>query len=813
MKNINELLHELTIEEKAALLEGVDSWNTNEIPRLNIPKLFLTDGPHGLRKVRVASGGFGVSNNEHSTSFPTSATVAASWNPEHAYRIGAAIAEECVAADVDVLLAPGINIKRSPLCGRNFEYFSEDPLLSGKFGSAFVQGVQSKGVGCSVKHFAANSNENFRFNGDSIVDERALREIYLKAFEIVVKEAKPYTVMCSYNRLNGVYASENKLLLTQILRNEWDFDGVVMTDWGATCDRVAGVKAGCDLDMPGSVWHNRKSIITAAQNGQLPMQELNQSVERMLRLIDKCTSLKKENNVNIQSHAQLACAVAKDSAVLLKNDGVLPLSGGEKLLVIGEMFEKMRYQGAGSSLINPPKVISPKQAFDQRDIAYRYEKGFRCFYTERDSQLEQAALTAAKQADTILFLGGLSDFEESEGFDREHMRMGENQTALLQSLIAMGKKVVLILFAGAPVELPFLGGLSAVLNMYLPGMYGGEAVAALLYGEVSPSGKLTESWTMRIEESSCFADYNKSLSSNYYESIYVGYRFYDKAKTKLLFPFGFGLSYTSFDYSNLSITKHEGTLTVQADITNTGTYAGAEAVQLYVKNNQGNVFKAEKELRAFTKIFLRAGETKTVTMSFQLSDLSYWNVDQHRWVLENGSYELSVAAAANDIRLQAELLIAEGEELPSPYSVEIMEAYAVPPHSIPKCFTELVGYEAAATSDSIHGPLTLESSLQDFKRSFAGRFLYQAVMHVIQKEYKQALAMPDSLERDTRLKNSYFVVKMMPLNSIRSMCMSSSGKFTYNIAVGFVEMANGRLLQGIKTIMKKDRKIPLPSEH
>lgn len=811
MENIKELVHELTIEEKAALLEGVDSWNTNEIPRLRIPKLFLTDGPHGLRKVRVANGGFGVSNNEHSTSFPTSATVAASWNPEHAYRIGAAIAEECVAADVDVLLAPGINIKRSPLCGRNFEYFSEDPLLSGKFGSAFVQGVQSKGVGCSVKHFAANSNENFRFNGDSIVDERALREIYLKAFEIVIKEAKPYTVMCSYNRLNGVYASENRLLLTQILREEWGFDGVVMTDWGATCDRVSGVKAGCELDMPGSVWHNRKSLISAAKTGQLTMKELNQAVERMLTLIDKCTSHKKESAVNMESHAQLACEVAKDSAVLLKNDGVLPLSRGESLLVVGEMFEKMRYQGAGSSLINPPKVISPKQAFDHRGIVYRYEKGFRCFYSERDPQLEQAALAAAKQADTILFFGGLSDFEESEGFDREHIRMGENQTALLQSLIATGKKVVLILFAGAPVELPFLDGLSAVLNMYLPGMYGGEAAAALLYGEVSPSGKLTESWTLRIEDSSCFADYNKSLSSNYYESVYVGYRFYDKAKTKLLFPFGFGLSYTSFNYSNLSFTKHEGMLTVKADITNVGAYAGAEAVQLYVKNNQSNVFKAEKELKAFTKVFLQAGETKTVTMSFQLNDLSYWNVDQHRWVLENGSYELCVAAAANDIRLQAELLITEGENIPSPYSAEVMRAYARPPQSIPECFAQLVGYETAELSQS-HRQLTLESSLLEFKRSLAGRILYYAVMYVIEKEYKKALAMPDSLERDTRLKNSYFVVKMMPLNSLRSMCMSSSGKFTYNFAIGFVEMANGRLLQGIRTIMKKDRRLPLPSE-
>lgn len=811
MKSKNTLLKQLTIEEKAALLEGIDSWNTNGIPRLGIPKLFLTDGPHGLRKVRSAGGGFAVSDNAHSTAFPTSVTVASSWNPEYAKRMGEAIAEECNAEEVDVLLAPGVNIKRSPLCGRNFEYYSEDPLVSGKFGTAFVQGVQNRGVGCSVKHFAANSNENFRFVGNSIVDERALREIYLRAFESVVKEAKPYTVMCSYNQLNGVFASQNKKLLSSILREEWGYEGVVLTDWGATCDRVEGVVAGCDLDMPGGVWHNRKTVIEAAKTGKLPMHKLDQAVERMLGLVEQCTSKKpKGGGYNPESHAQLSCEIAKDSAVLLKNDGTLPLSGKENLLVVGEMFEKMRYQGAGSSLINPPKVITPMNAFDERGVSYIYEKGFRCFYTERDTTLEQAALNAAKQADTILFFGGLSDFEESEGFDREHMKLGDNQTELLNALIATGKKVVLVLFAGAPVELPFFDKLSSMLNMYLPGMYGGEAAAALLYGEVTPSGKLAESWPMHNSSTSCYADYNRSANSNYYESIYVGYRFYDKAGTTLRFPFGYGLSYTSFQYSNLSFSQSGETITVKTDVTNIGGRSGSEIIQLYVKNNRGKVFKADKELRAFSKVFLIEGETKTVELNFNQSDLSYWNVKEQRWVLENGTYEIAVAASAADIRLKTSITITGEKEAVSPYSADIMAAYDKPPLRIPSAFAELVGYRLpVAVSKS---KLTIESTLAEFKRTLMGRILYTGVMHVIQKDYKKAKAMPNSLERDTRMKNSHFVVKMMPYNSIRSMCMSSGGKFTYQTAIGFAELANGNLIKGLKTLLKREKPLPLPGE-
>lgn len=810
MKKISALLSKLNLEEKTALLEGVDSWNTNPVPQKGVPSLFLTDGPHGLRKVNHASGGFGVADNEHSTAFPTSATVACSWNPENAFRMGKAIAQECVAAGVNVLLAPGVNIKRSPLCGRNFEYYSEDPLLSAECGAAFVEGVQSMGIGCSVKHFAANSNENYRFVGDSVVDERALREIYLRAFERVVKETKPYTVMCSYNRLNGTTMSQNREMLTDLLRDEWGFDGAVVTDWGAARDRVEGVRAGCDLEMPGGVAHNRNALIEAAKSGALPEKDLDRSVGNILRLVEKCSGVKMGIPYDKKAHAELSCRIAADSAVLLKNDGILPLNGEENLLVVGEMFEKMRYQGAGSSLIDPPYISTPQNAFDRRKIRYRYRKGYRCFYTERNPALEQEALREAEDADVVLFFGGLSDFEESEGFDRQHMRLGENQTALLNLLLETGKKVILVLYAGAPVELPFFENLSGLLNMYLPGMYGGEATAALLYGEISPSGKLAESWPMCAEDSSCSDDYDRGPISWYYESVYVGYRFYDKAKTKLRFPFGYGLSYTSFTYRNLTVEHRGGDIAVTAEITNAGGKSGAEVVQLYVKNAESRVFKPEKELRAFTKVFLNAGETKRVELKFTEKDLSYWNVKRHAWVLENGRYEICLAASCEDVRLSAPLEISEGEDPAPVYSETVSQAYALPPKAVPPCFNELLGRRAPERSAS--SPLTLESSLLEFRRTFAGKILYASVMNTVRKDYRKALSMPDSQARDARLKNTYFVVKMMPFNSVRSMCMSSGGQFQYYTAVGFVELANGHLIRALKAFLSKEKKIPLPRD-
>jgi beta-glucosidase len=798
---LDGLVDALTVDEKALLLEGVDSWNTNAIPRLGIPPLFVTDGPHGVRKVRDASGAFGLADTVPSTAFPTSATVANSWDPENSRRMGAAIGRESVARGVDVLLAPGVNIKRNPLCGRNFEYFSEDPLVSGAFGTAFVQGVQGEGVATSVKHFAANSNEDFRFVGDSLVDERALREIYLPAFERVVKDAQPATVMCAYNALNGTFCSDNRELLTGILRDEWGFDGVVMTDWGATHDRIASINAGCELDMPGQVAHNRAQIVAGVADGRIAPATLDEAVRRMLKLVGRSANGTRTPSVDEAAHAELARDIAIDGAVLLANDGTLPLAAGRaSLVVVGEMFEKMRFQGAGSSLINPPSVVTPKDAFDRRRIAYRYAQGYRTLEAGRDPQLEKVAMDAARDAETVLFFAGLSDLEESEGFDRSTMALGTAQTALLEELLDAGANVVLVLFAGAPVELPFADRLAAILDMYLPGMHGGEATAALLFGEANPSGKLTETWTRTAADASSAADFDDDRISRYYESIYVGYRFHDKAGTTLQFPFGHGLSYTSFAYSDPAVQMVDGRVEASAIITNTGERAGAEVVQLYVRNNPHGVFKADKELRAFTKMRLDAGESRRVTLSFQIDDLAHWDVAQQGWVLENGDYAVLLAASASDIRLSVPLVVTSGSPSRSPYPAAVDAAYAVPPRAIPDSFPDLLGRPIPAGRRS--RGLTLESRLIDARRSVIGTIMYRAVMSQVTRDYRSALALPDSLERDTRVKNTHFLVRMMPFQSLRSMAMSSGGVLPFHVAAGIADIAAFQPIRGLRSILR-----------
>lgn len=812
MQPAEALVKQMTLEEKAALLEGFESWRTNPIPRLGIPSIYMTDGPHGVRKVKEAQGGISILENEPSTAFPTSSTVAMSWNRENAYKVGQAIAEECLYYDVDMLLAPGINIKRSPLCGRNFEYFSEDPLLSGVFGEEFVKGLQSMGVGTCVKHFAANSSEDYRYYGDSVVDERALREIYLKAFERVVKNAKPYTVMCSYNKVNGEYASQNKYLLDYILRDEWGFDGAVVSDWGAVEDRIKSIQAGLDLDMPGGVLQNRKSIIEAVKAGTLSQVDLDKAVINILKLVERCTSNPKTKSYEKSAHEELACQVARDSAVLMKNKGgILPLNGKEKLLVVGELFEKMRFQGAGSSLINPEKLASPKAAFDNRKVLYTYEKGYRQFYEECDKVLEDKALSAADSCDTILFFGGLTDFAESEGFDRKDMKLPENQISLLNKLIEKGKKVIFVLFSGSPVELPFIDNIDALLYMGLPGMNGGEAAAALLFGEANPSGRLAESWPMTHEDSSCFKDYDRGPICQYYESIYVGYRYYDKAGVKVRFPFGWGMSYTSFEYANLCMSEKDGVFTCSMDIANTGGYDGAEVIQLYVRNPKTGVFKADKELRAFTKVYLKKGERLNVELSFQKEDLRYYNVMKKEWVLENGEYEVLIGPSSSDIRLRERLII-EGEiQVENPYPKQVQDLYSNPSSIAPgDTFEKLLGRKLPEALPVL--PITIESPLKDYKHTFMGRVLYRIVEIFMGKDYRRAMKMPDSLERDAIIKNSLFMVKLMPSVNARGLAMASGGFFTYNMAKGFTEIANGHLVKGLKLILKKERVLPLPKD-
>ena len=791
---------ELTKTEKSALLQGTDFMYTCGVPRLGIPRLSMADGPHGLRK-QIGGGDNGVSKSEPATAFPTAACVASSWNPENAEQIGSAIGEECRYYGVHMLLGPGVNIKRNPLCGRNFEYYSEDPLLAGKFGAAFVRGVQSMGVSACLKHFALNNQENFRFVGNSVVDERAMREIYLKPFEIAVKEGKPGAVMSAYNRINGTFASENKWLLTDVLREEWGFDGIVMSDWGGTHDRVAGIRAGEDLEMPGDTAVSLKKVYDALSDGSLSGDEANACVTRILAATERFASASKTESFDRDRHSALAAEVAADSAVLMKNDGTLPLDKTKPVCVIGELFEKMRYQGSGSSMISPTVVVTHKDAFDARGIRYEYARGYSAGVDPAEGKPIAEAVALAGKYDIVLLYLGLTDLVESEGGDRAHMRLPDDQLELVNALMKTGKKIAVVLSGGSPVELPFAGGVSAILNLYLPGQCGGEAGARLLFGEANPSGKLAETWYRSYADVPYGEEYSKKGNELYKESVFVGYRYAKTAKVKPAFPFGFGLSYTDFEYKNLAVKKGNGVVTATLTVRNTGNRDGAEVVQLYVKNNENSaVFKPESELRAFRKVYLRAGEEKVVTLSFALSELSFWNVKENAWALENGEYTIEVGASSEDIRLTAPLTVTEGVTAASPYPDTVNREMSGAKPVGNAAFAALLGKPLPEEPPVL--PLTMESRFCDFRKTFMGRILYNAVCGVAKKQLKKSKKMPAGPERDNRIKGAIFLQRIFDTNCVRTLSLSAGKSMPWNIAEGFVQLGNGHLIRGVAAMCR-----------
>lgn len=796
MLNLQKLIQQLTVEEKAAIVSGTDFMYTNAVPRLGIPSLCMADGPHGLRK-QTGKQDNGIAQSEPATAFPTAVTTASGWNPENLRKMGEAIAEECRHYGVHMLLGPGANIKRNPLCGRNFEYFSEDPLLSGELAAAEVQGVQSKGVAVSVKHFALNNSENYRFMGDSIVDERAMREIYLKSFERIVKESHPATMMCAYNQINGSYCSENSWLLTDVLRKDWGFDGAVITDWGAIRERVQVLKAGLDLEMPGDTAICRRRILDGIKNGTLSTDILDKAVLNVLRLVDRYVTDNAAENADFGAHHKLAGDIAADCAVLLKNDGVLPLSKSEKLLVVGELFSKMRYQGAGSSMISPALLTSPKQAFEEAGIQFTYCRGYRENETAPREELITEAVKKAAEFEKIVLFAGLTDYVESEGCDRENMRLPDNQLALIKELSRSGKKVIVVLFGGGAVEVPFADSVNAILDMFLPGQNGGKATVKLLFGEVSPSGRLAETWVEKYEDVPFGDEFGKTIQEIYKESVFVGYRYYLTAGKKVRYPFGYGLSYTTFSYENMTATDNGKEVIVTCEVTNTGSVAGGEVVQLYVSAPQSEVFKPLRELRGFTKVYLQPGERRSVLITVPLENLRYFNAKEKRWVLESGVYEFRICSDCETVLLSESVEI-NGEKASSPYSEKVRDIYSAadPERVSDSVFEEMSGVKIPKLPEKF--PVTLESRFTDLQQSFMGRILFSAVLSVAIKQMKQAKALPEGAERDNKVKGALFLKRILESNSVRSMSMSSGNSMPYNFANGFVELTNGHLLKGIK---------------
>ncbi|MCL2079948.1 MAG: glycoside hydrolase family 3 C-terminal domain-containing protein [Oscillospiraceae bacterium] len=669
--DIKKLIGEMTLEEKAMLCSGLNFWETKPVERLDIPKIMMTDGPHGLRK--VASGpSTGHRPSKEATCFPPAVLSACSFDRELLYELGAAIGQEALSENVRIVLGPGVNIKRSPLCGRNFEYFSEDPYLAGEMAASFIDGVQGKGVGTSIKHFAANNQETRRWSSDSVIDERTLREIYLPAFKKAITKAKPATVMCSYNRLNGEYASENRRLLTEILRDEWGFEGIVISDWGAVNDRVLGLKAGMDLEMPGAaVPSNDELIVRAVRAGELDEAVLNLAAERILTVISKYkgdksrTGDEETRTFDVDAHDAIARKIASESMVLLKNeDNILPLSKTAKVAIIGEMAEKPRYQGSGSSAVNAFRVTSALEAA-RGCAAVTYSKGYDVKNCDEPSQqLMAEAVSAAKSADVCVVFVGLPHHYESEGYDRLHMRMPEGMNKLILAVASANPNVVVVLSNGAPVEMPWAGEVKGILEGYIGGQAGGGAACDILFGDVNPCGKLAETLPIKLSDNPSYLYYfGERDTTQYREGIFVGYRYYDKKEMEVLFPFGHGMSYTSFEYSNLRLSSAKiddtQTLTVTANIKNTGNAAGKEIVQLYVgqKNIDDRLIRAEKELRGFAKISLAPGESKAVEFTLDKSAFSYYNTQIADFHVLSEDYIIMVGRSSRDIALCGEVYV------------------------------------------------------------------------------------------------------------------------------------------------------------
>ncbi|MBO5078385.1 MAG: glycoside hydrolase family 3 C-terminal domain-containing protein [Oscillospiraceae bacterium] len=771
----------MTLEDKISLCTGGDFWHTKAMPQYGIPAIMVSDGPHGLRCQAAEADMIGINESLPATCFPTAVTAGATWNRDLYAQEGEAIGREGAAAGVSVVLGPGCNIKRNPLGGRNFEYISEDPYFAGHMAASFIRGQQSVGVASSVKHFAVNNQEYKRQNGDSQLDERTFREIYLTPFEIAVKEGQPGTVMCSYNKINGIHASDNKGLLTDILRTEWDFDGLVVTDWGALNDRIEGYKAGCDLNMPGGSKFMEKATLDAVRSGKLDEAYIDATVERILRLVAKSQAIAKPE-IDWDAHHALALKVAEQGAVLLKNeDNILPLAESDMVL-IGYMAANLRYQGSGSSHINPTKLININDAMANVPCCACGDKLGNV--TEQDLC---DAMEAAKKKKIAVVVVGLPDSYESEAFDRDHMRLPEGHNKLVEAVAKANPNTVVVLLGGSAMELPWADQVKAILYMGLPGQAGGQAVANLLTGKVNPSGKLTETWPVSYDDVISKDTFGKK-NTEYREGIYVGYRYYDRAGKPVRYPFGHGLSYTTFAYSNLTVCDRKVSVLVK----NTGAVSGAEVVQLYIAPSKSGIFRPVRELKGFERVELEPGESKTV--EFMLDDRSFaiWS---EGWKIPSGAYAVQIAASSRDIRLEESIEIF-GEEISTPVWQAGSWYESVSGKPSREEWEKLMGHPVPIIPEPKKGQFTMDSTCMEMKdHSFVMKIQYMVTENIIAKGFGGKKDMTDPAYR--------MMITCATDCPMRSVIISGGGAMSNSLAQGLLHMANGHYIKGFAAMLKK----------
>jgi beta-glucosidase len=805
VKKIEKLITQMTLQEKASLCSGKNFWFLKGIKRLNIPSIMVTDGPHGLRKQTGGGNLDDFTNSVPATCFPTASALAATWNRDLIFLVGDALAEECKQEKVAVILGPGANIKRSPLCGRNFEYFSEDPYLTGEIAKSHINGVQSKGIGTSLKHFAVNNQEFRRMTINAVVDQRALREIYLAGFEIAVKKSQPWTVMCAYNKVNGIYCCENEFLLTEVLREDWSYKGLVVTDWGAMNQRVEGLIAGTELEMPGVENGNEAKIISAVRSGQLDEGTLDGSVERILELIFKAGDmLSQEYQYDPIEHHKLARKVAGEGCVLLKNDSsALPIKKTSKIALIGQFARFPRYQGGGSSQMNPTQLdniynevvslVSPENV--------TYAPGYEMKGDEIDQGLIQEAIQVAKSAEVVVICVGLPEVFEVEGIDRKHMKLPQTHNALIKAVAKEHSKVIVVLSNGSPVEMPWVDQVAAILEGYLGGQAGAGAIADILFGDINPSGKLAETFPIKLEDNPSNQFFPRGPRTvEYRESIFVGYRYFDSVEKRVLFPFGHGLSYTTFEYRDIKLdqttVKKNGSLTVKFKLKNTGAVSGKEIVQLYLRDVESTLPRPNKELKGFAKIALDPGEETDMEISLKYRDFAFFDPSISAWRVEAGLFEILLGASSADIRLTGKVE-AEASH-PKPLNADSIPSYNFPNSQSLDLgeFESLLGEKVPNNEREEKGIFTINTPIYDMRDSFIGKLLSSFMK-------KQLMEMIKGQEDTPMGVMMRAMAKEAPL---RSLLMTGNEFLTREILDALLVMLNGKFFKGISSLTKAIRK-------